>query len=315
MGSTLAQLRSLVRAEIGDEEKIVGVATGGSLTEIIDSERLTQPDNYWRGHRVFVRATSDDLSPLGESSRIVSSSKSTTKLVVELPFSAAVEAGDVYAIAVFSDSRIDAAINSVLQMEMSAWLPERATEQLYVTSGSFRFSPASAQRIQWIDKIEYVDDASQERVDYGGMWRWNDFLKKVEWDFYWTENKTLTMHIARDHAKLSGDSDTVNLRAAEESFLIKLAAADLLLGMSQSEVRDDFGKLRPKSWTRGDRSETYDSVHEHFLKIREGIVEHIKSLLRSSSFGFAEPRRASRFVDVKADPDGRPAPQVFWELR
>jgi len=320
MASTLAQLRASVRQEVGDEERITGTATGGSLTEVIDTSRLTQADDHWKGHKVFIKDTTDDLAPKGESRKIAASASATAKLIVEFPFSAAVASGDTYSIAVFSDAQIDAAINNALQMEVSKWLPEKTFENLAVSANLHRFAPTSANSIRWIDKIEYVDSALNQQIDYAGMWSWNSFLRKVEWTFFWNESKTLMMQIARDHAKLTTDASTVTVLPREEPLLTKLAAADLLLGLSEKELRNDFGNLKPKSWRRGDVSESYESAQEHFGEMRKGIINQMKELASAPVVGFY-PRTGAPYsienlnVNTFSDPDGKPAPQMFWQLR
>lgn len=320
MASTLAQLRAALRQEIGDMERITGTATGGSLTTIIDTTKLDQVDNHWRSLKVFIRDTTDDLAPNGDQRRIASSSQSATSLTVELPFSAAVEAGDEYAIAVFSDVQLNAAINNALMLEMSKWLPFKTSETLNVSANLHRFAPVSANSIRWIDKVEFIDSSLNVQIDYAGMWSWNEFLRMVEWSFFWSESRTLNMLIARDHAALSLDADTVTVLPREEPMLVKLASADLLLAMTEQQIRTDFGNISPKSWKRGDVSESYDSIQDHFGNVRKAIVEEMKALASGPAIGFY-PRRGAPYsaedmnVDIHADPDGRSMPQVFWTLR
>lgn len=318
MASTLAQLRAMVREEIGDEERLSGTASGGSLTEIVDSSRLIQGDNFWLNQKVFVKTTTDALAPQGEARRISASTLSTTKLTVALPFSAAVQSGDTYGIASFSDSQVNRAINNAV-VEFSKYVPWKTTETLSVTNGGFRFSPTSAASIKWVERIEFVDNAAQQHIKYDGLWKWDESLRQVEFSFWWSESKSLTMHFARDHRLLSVDADETSVRASEEMFLVKLAAADLILTMSAKEFKDDYGNLRPKSWRDGDVSEDYGNVQDRYKSMRDSVIAQLKELTTEPVIGMY-PRwgrlgtAASIAVNTNADPDGRAMPQLFWTL-
>lgn len=319
MASTRAQLRALLRDEIGDQERITGTATGGTVTTVVDTVTLTQADNYWAGQKVYIKSTTDTLAPQGETRRIASSTQSTTTITVELPFSAAVGAGDTFGIAVFSDARMNQALNDALS-RFSKWRPWKTTESMSVSSGSRRFTPTSANSIRSIRKIEFFDDVEQEYIDYRGQWIWDDHLRQIEFIFWWTESKTLTLHIQALHTALTTDAQQVTVLPNEENLIVRLASVLLLLSMSESEFRNDAGALQPTSWKRGDVSEEYGDFTKRVEAARNAIMKEIKEQVSEPVFGASAGATALPFsggypIDTKADPDGQAAPQVFWTLQ
>lgn len=318
MASTRAQLRSLLRDEIGDVERITGTATGGSSTTVVDTSRLTQADNYWRNLTIHIKTTTDTFAPQGEARRIASSTQSTSTVTVELPFSAAVQAGDTYGIAIFSDARLNQALNDSLY-RFSRWRPHKTTEPLSVSDGSRRFTPTSANDIRSVKKVEFFDNIAQDFIDYAGQWQWDDHLRQIEFTYWWSESKILTIHIQKNHASLTTDSQQVTVLPHEENLVVRLAAALLLLSMSEKEFKTDFGELKPKSWRRGNVSMTYGDFKNEAMAIMEAIMKEIMAQVYEPVFGSSAGATALPFggvaIDKKADPDGIPAPQVFWTLR
>lgn len=319
MASTRPQLRTLLRDEIGDAERVSGTATGGSLTTVVDSSRLTQVNDYWKKQTVYIKTTTDTLAPQGEARRISSSTQSTATVTVELPFSAAVQSGDTWGIAVFSDSRMNQALNDALQ-RFSRWRPYKTTESMNVASGSRRFAPTSANNIRNVRKVEFFDNTTQEYVDYHGQWVWDDHLRQIEFSYWWTESKTLTLHIQKNHPALTDESTQVTVLPNEENLIVRLAAVLLLMSMSEKEFRDDFGELKPKSWRRGEVSMTYGDFKTEISSLHETVMKDIKEQVYEPVFGASAGATAvsssyGMAVDTKSDPDGQTAPQIFWTLR
>lgn len=317
MASTRAQLRAILRDELGDVERITGTATSGSLTTVVDTSRLNQVDNYWLKQRIFIKTTTDTLAPQGEARRISSSTSSTGTVTVELPFSVAVGAGDTYGIAIMSDSRLNQALNDALA-QFSRWRPYKTTESMNVTNGNRRFSPTSANSILSVKKVEFFDNTNQDYIDYKGQWLWDDHLKQIEFNSWWTEAKTLTLHIQKSHAALTSDSQEITVRPNEENLIVRLASALMIFSLSEKEFHDDFGELKPKSWTRGDVSMTYGDFKTQAQSLVETVMRLIKEQVTEPVFGSSAGATALPFygfaVDTKSDPDGLPAPQVFWTI-
>lgn len=307
----------MLRDEIGDVERVTGTATGGSLTTVVDTARLTQVDNYWLKQKIFIKTTTDTLAPQGDARRISSSTSSTGTVTVELPFSAAVQSGDTYGIAVLSDSRLNQALNDALA-QFSKWRPYKTTESMNVTNGGRRFSPTSAGSILSVKKVEFFDNTTQEYVDYRGQWLWDDHLRQIEFNSWWSEAKTLTLHIQKSHPSLTSDSQEVTVKSSEENLIVRLAAALTIFSLSEKEFRDDFGELKPKSWTRGDVSMTYGDFKSQAQSMVETAMKLIKEQVTEPAFGSSAGATALPFsgfsVDTKSDPDGQAAPQVFWTL-
>lgn len=92
--------------------KVAGAATGGSTTTLIDTGKILQEDNFWRGSSVYL--------PTVDTVRVVSASTQSTKTLTWLePLSAGVQASDAYEVwSQFSPHMVHDAINDTLR---SAW--------------------------------------------------------------------------------------------------------------------------------------------------------------------------------------------------
>lgn len=314
---TRAEFLSRIREEAGDEERITGTASGGSTTTIVSS-LLNQPDNHWRRLQAYVKTTTDGLAPQGESRRIASSSSSGTSVTVELPFSAAVESGDTFGIAVFSSARIINIASDSLS-EFSRHKPKRVTETYNVSVDQKRIAPTSATAQGFRpERIEFFSNTSKEQLVYrkDGDWWWDEHLETIEWVWWWSENKALTLYAYADHTLPSSDSGSLTTDAEDNGNLVMLAALNILLSMSDKEITDDFGALSPRSITRGQVSITWGE--NSAVAIREALTKQKEQLLVKYAVPLSLETAgvpSGRFIDRHPDPDGIPMPQVFWELR
>lgn len=76
---------------------VEGTATGGSTTTVIDTVDRTEDDDFWNGGTVFIVQTTDGNAPQGEYKRVTDFVNSTN-VITAGTFTAAVGAGDFYAI-------------------------------------------------------------------------------------------------------------------------------------------------------------------------------------------------------------------------
>lgn len=271
MPLTKAQFRTRVREQSGDPVRVTGTATGGSVTTIVDTTRLIQADSYWNGLWAFVITTTDSSAPQGEAQKVYSSTNSSNTLTVELPFSAAVGAGDTYGVAVFSNARIDNIIAGVLK-EFSDYRPLQFNEDLEVTANEKRFAPTSAAAIRYVSKIEYYDPGVEE-TEYEFIWNKN--TRKVEFKSAFTAARTLTLYAAKAHSLPAADATAMTYDDDDEDRLVRWCVARLMQSLSANEFRDNQGALAPQSWTTGEVSETYGNKYESFLKYNENMVRDI----------------------------------------
>lgn len=276
MPLTKGNFRARVREMMGDPLRISGTATGGSLTTIVDTAKLTQADNYWaaKSWKVFVITTTDTLAPQGEAGPIMSSSSSAKSVTTELPFSAVVAANDTYGIALFSHAHVDNIIAGVLK-EFSQYRPIKFTENLSVTANEKRFTPTSANVIRYVNKVEkYTPGVEETLYDF----IWNANTRQVEFANYFSEAKTLTLHAARSHTLPSAEGDAMTYHDDDEDRLLRWCAARALTSMTLAEYRDGFGTLKPKTITRGPITTSYGDSHTQLLKYGEqAVAEIIKS--------------------------------------
>lgn len=271
MPLTKSVFRERVRELIGDPVRISGTATGGSLTTIVDTAKLTQEDGHWDGLWAFVITTTDNAAPKSEASKIETFSNASKQVTVDLPFSAAVGAGDTYGIAVFSHSRIDNAISRVLK-EFSDYRPLKFSESLAVTANEKRFTPTSAGVIRYVNKIEKYTPGV-EHTEYEFVWNKN--TRQVEFENWFTEAKTLTLYAAKSHSLPSAEGDAMTYHDDDEDRLLRWCAARIMQSMVADEFRDNFGKLTPQSWTHGPVSETFGGTRDAVLKFCEKSVQEI----------------------------------------
>ncbi len=318
MAITKEEFRDRIRLELGDEERVSGTATGGSTTTVVDTAVFTQPDNYWRDRvgRIFIKTTNDGFAPEGESRRIVSSTQSSNTVTVELPFSAAVESGDTWGIAVFSNTRLESIISGLLS-EFSKYKPQKFNETLTVSTGNNRFTPTSAASIRYINRIHERDASAQRQVEYRG-WIWDDNIRQIEFPIWFSENRTLTIYGGKTHALPANDDDDMTIEADDESNVIRLCVLDALLSMGNTDFKDDFGKLIPRRWTRGEVSEEYGNSYETLMKSWQDQKSKILATygvgvsVNISAQGMGRAKKISINYQNAGESDWVP-PAVFWE--
>lgn len=274
MPLTKAKFRSRLREELGDVERLTGTATGGSLTTIVDTARLIQPDNYWRERlgKVFIKTSTDGLAPQDEARRIAASSSSNKDLTVELPFSAAVESGDTYGLAIFSNARLDNVVSGTL-LDFSDYRPLHFNENLVIATADKRYAPTSAAAIRTIEMIEDFDAATSKQIIYTG-WIWDAGLKKIEFAD-WQTAKTLKIYATKSHLLPSGEATVHTYEDYDEQKLLEWCVAKTVLSMTPEDYRDDFGRLRAQSVTLAAITEnigdTREKVFDYFTKAIENI--------------------------------------------
>ena len=289
MALTKSQFRDRVRELLGDPLRISGTATGGSLTTIIDSSKLMQADNHWLGLNAFVVTTTDSNAPKGDARRIAASSASAYRLTTEMPFSAAVEAGDTYGVAVFSNARLDNIISNTLG-DFSNYRPLKFNESLSVGGGEKRYSPTSAATILFVTKVEEYNASQRKDVLYKN-WVWNPNTKKIEFSDWITTAKTLTIYAAKSHVLPATDGDAMTYNTEDEADLLVWCSANALLNLAEQQSFSDYGKLKPKSITRGAVSETYGNAQEIVMKSCNDRIAEIKSKYHADSSSWSSEVR------------------------
>ena len=315
MAITKANFRKRVRAEAGDEERISGTINSGTTLTIVSSV-LMQSTNHWKGLYAYIISTTDTLAPQGESSKIEESDLSLLKL--EMPLTVAVESGDIFGIAVFSRQRIDDIISDTLA-EFSMVKPQRVSEALNVGANIKRIAPTSATAQGFRpDRIEFFDNVAQEQINYRKdvSWFWDKTLKQVEWAWWWSDSKALTLYGVKDHTLPAAEGSNMTLDDEDVGNVVKLAGMNTILSMSDTELRDNLGKIKPQSFTRGDIRIDYGSSGSSYKSLRQTLEESKEKILNKYRIGLyldsaGIPSGSS--VNTYADPDGFPMPQVFWE--
>lgn len=318
MSITKAEMRRRVRESSGDPELLAGTAAIGSTEFIVNSAVIIQPVNKWRGFVLYITDTTDDSAPFGESGKKIFSS-SANEIVLEVPFTVAVDAGDTFGVAVFDNKRIDDQISAALA-DFSAVKKHKFTEPLNMTNGVKRISPTSAAAQGFYpERVEFFSNSGQQQITYlpDKEWWWDDTLKQIEWRWWWSEQKTLTIFAARDHVMPAADATALTLEDQDIHNVVDLASINVLLSLTDSDLRDATGKLKVKRVTYGDVTIEYPSDASSYTKMRQELTKAKQTILAKYHVGMMYEMASipdGARIDYKADPDGYPAPQVFWEL-
>jgi len=256
MTKTREQLRDVIRRQVGDEVRLSGTATGGSTITIIDTTNLMQVDDYWNRRKVHVTDTTGDAAPEGETRNISDFDNGTNTITSEMPFSAAVEAGDTYQICVWANIIYNQIVTAAIAT-YSRFRPYKTTGTFATSIGTRRFTPPSGLDLRAghrIDEIRYIDNSTME--DYViSNWNVDVHQNKIDMGYFYTEAKTYTVFWTTPHDDYSDDdSDTITISDDDEDLLVKWIRAQFWLMMAK-EGFDDFGQLQPAKWTRGRVSE------------------------------------------------------------
>ena len=90
------------------------------------------------------------------------------------------------------------------------------------------------------------------------------------------------------------------------------------MSMVTDEFRDNFGKLAPKSWTRGKVSESggdsREKLNEHLQKTIDDIKKSMSGGLSISMGGSLKGVTSNIKIDYQGDPDGWIPPSWAWQL-
>jgi len=317
---TLLEARNRVRDNIGDSIRLSSTATGGTDFTIEDAVKLIQPDDHFKGLNLIITSAGGS-APEGES-RVIAKNRAIEKDIdLESPFTAAVESGDSYDIAVFSNDRL----NKILERSLRAFsmiAPKKFTESFPVTDGNKRFAPTSAATIVSVSGIEYFNAPTQEHIIYPKVesWQWDSNRKVIEWEYFWTEDKTLTLEGTRLHAFPANDGASFDLDTIHDEPFIALSTAEALYAVVQSNNMTEWGHLSPNVIRREKTSTDWRGVKEFIVQMRQSVLNEIKKDFAGGdgfalSGGIGVSHLNSPTIDKKADPDGKPAHHLFWEVK
>jgi hypothetical protein len=162
-----------------------------------------------------------------------------------------------------------------------------------VGGGEKRYAPTSATSITFVYKIEEYSVAQRKDVVYKN-WTWNPNTNKIEFSDWITTSKTLTIYAAKPHTLPTNEGDAMTYNNEDESDLLIWCSANALLHLSEQQSFNDYGKLKPKSITRGAVSETYGNAQEVVMNACYDRIAEIKAKYRAESSSWS--------VDVHALP-------------
>lgn len=309
---TKSELRTELRKRVGDDIRITGTASSGTVYTLVSSE-LVQPDGTWKDLQLIITGTTDDEAPKDEARRIVASTFSDYTVRVEIPFSAAPESGDTWQIAIFKNSEYDRVVRKALKI-FSRYKPLGFSEDLAVSAGAKRFTPTSSNDIVLAEKVEYYNASTEEHHVYSG-WRWDEDGQYIEFENWWTETKTLSLHGKKMHTFPSDDDDSHTVLDRDLDNFIDLCAAHFLLELSERDFYDKFGSLNPSVLKKKDIVRDYSGMREavqNYLKI---VAERITGDYRTQLSVQVPAKTAgsgAMRINKGADPDGMALPSVFW---
>jgi len=300
---TRAQLRALLRQQVGDEVRIDG--TVGEVTNLIIIEDasalvLVQADDYWNGCKLHIYQTTDGLAPVNESRKIEQYTNSS--FYIEMAFSVAPGAGDKYQICVWPDF--------VFNEIITAAIAEYSKARPYKTTGTFStsvnvryFSPPSGVDLRNGDRIEqirYINASTNEDWELTG-WIIDPYQNKIDIGYFASEAKTYTCFYGKPHADFASDSGTITIPDRDEELIMQFCRAQFFLLMAR-ETFDDFGNLKPSKWTRGNVSEDYGSSRKGMLDLHKSEMEAFYRSLRGIGGSvFTNPENSNQTWQPPAD--------------
>jgi len=311
---TKEEFRTELRRKIGDEYRMTGTASSGTQYTLVSPE-LVQPDDHWKGLFCHITGTTDDLAPEGESQKIAASTFSDTTLRFELPLTVAPESGDTWALCVFNNSKYDAIVRKTLR-QFSKFRPLDFNESMAVTIGNKRFTPTSSSDILRVSKVEFYDASTEDHFVYTD-WTWNDGTGQIDFGYWWTESKTLTIYGKKMHTFPSAESTEFTVLDRDIDNFLDLCSVNMLLDMTEREFNDSYGNLNPSMIKSRDIVRDYKGMREQVQQYAKLVMDRIlgeyskKMSLASSKSGNVP---AGLKIDKGADGDGVVLPQVFWRV-
>jgi hypothetical protein len=113
-------------------------------------------------------------------------------------------------------------------------------------------------------------------------------------------------------------TEGINMTLDDEDIgnVVKIAGLNTIMSMSDIELRDNLGKLKPKSFTRGDITINYGASSSDYGVLRKSLQESKEKILEKYRIGLymdSASILSGTSINTHADPDGYPMPQVFWE--
>jgi hypothetical protein len=213
MSVKLSDLKSRIRRELGDPIRAKGTAESGSgLTLIKDTDVFVQEDNYWQNKTVHIESAGSE-APEGEFRRILSSDQSAKTVTTE-PFTVAVDSGDTFSIAFFSDYQLRDIINDAIK-ELDRNLPYKTVVNLTVQQDVKRYDIPTG--VLDIFRIYYLNDSDKQEWDYDN-WQIEGFDRKIVFGDWWSETRVLNLACTKERTMLSaGTSFLINSERLKNS--------------------------------------------------------------------------------------------------
>jgi len=166
---TLAQLIEEIAAQYGPYIQLT--VTGGSVTTIIDTADLYQPDDYWVGMYAYVLtdAGGAGAAPEGEERAIIDFDQGSSTATVDPAFTTAVASGDTVEFLPLQRATLKRAINAAILAAGETWLVFKSdTSTVTLADDTYTYSLPSD--LVSLRSVWYRDDTDEpyKRVD---AWR------------------------------------------------------------------------------------------------------------------------------------------------
>ena len=204
-----------------------GTATGGSTSTVVDSAALTEANDFWNNHRVYIveDAGGAGAAPEGEERQVTDHNQGTTTLTVSPAFTAAVATGDVYEILPARRDDIVEAINQAIRSAGDTWLvPVEDTSSVTVGVGDFDYSlPADLVALLAVWRRE--DASSAWTVVPPAHWRMYGTPGSLNLYFNTLDSvdagDTLRLDYLARVSQLEDDTDTLGIGEPAEDELVQ----------------------------------------------------------------------------------------------
>lgn len=246
----------------------MGIATGGSTTTIVDTDR-TEGDDYWNNGTAFIVDTVGDGSPIHEFQRISDYVQSTGTITVDDPFTAAVDSGDRYALlpAVPPDVILMHINTALSQLRFPVWDTTSLTVQDGVTEYTL---PADIMRGDLREVyVQTEDDSTDNRWKLIYGWRLKPGATGAQDTLilpkYYDSGKAIALVYIKRHTDIYDAGDSLN-EFIPLDLIVYQAAANVLMERLAENSGDDSLPTRINFLL--DQARQAQQAHAQFLPER-----------------------------------------------
>lgn len=213
MGKTLFDLTYQLAVALGAISE--GTATNGSTTTVVDTVRLTQDDDFWNGGSLWLLYDAGGLgaAPQGEYRVVTDFVASTDTATLESALSAAIGAGDKYAIA-RTRYPLQILIQKVNEALVGVKIEKVDTSTITIATEQTEYSlPSDVLELKevWISTGDDTDDNGWQRIyDFHVLKSATGTANKIAFDRQFSTDTSIRLVYTAYHTTLISASDKLD---------------------------------------------------------------------------------------------------------